>query len=167
MVCPDRFAARFPLSPNPSPSQGGGELLHRSIGLQTVKGRTARQRRSWAVPPCCPSTALAHWGGRATHGWASLLPSAVGDRTRVHVTTALRWGGVCQGALVLCQRNATPWYFRGTGRRRRLRAAPPSDDLKINSTHYCGDRSRTKLAALDNGTLNVSHNVTRSCAIIL
>jgi len=70
--------------------------IDRSIGLQTVKGRAARQRRSWAVPPCCFSTAPATWGGRATHGCAALLRSVVGDRTCVHATTELRRGGACQ-----------------------------------------------------------------------
>ncbi len=70
--------------------------IYCSIDLQVVKGRTARQRRSWAVPPCSSSTELLGWGARATHECASLLRSVVGDRTCVHAISALRRGGACQ-----------------------------------------------------------------------
>ncbi len=64
--------------------------------VPTDCGRTARQRQSWAVPPCCFSTVLAGWGRRATHGCASLLRSVVGDRTCVHASTESCRGGACQ-----------------------------------------------------------------------
>ena len=95
--------------------------------FRPVKGRTARQRRSWAVPPCCSLAALAGWGGQATNGCASLLLSLVGDRIWVHAITALRRGGACQA-------DAGPVPRSGISVR-RVRAAPPPDDLKIDSPH--------------------------------
>ena len=141
------------------PTARGG-LLDRRNGLQTIAGRTARQRRPWSIPPCCSSTALAEWGGRVTHRHTSLLRSMVGDRSRVHATTKLRRGGACQsdtGAVphsgISVRRDTAPRYGGGTGRCQRLRAAPPqrrraacpaqrrggqaADDLKIVPTH-CG-----------------------------
>ncbi len=79
-----------------SPSGHDPPSIHRRIGRQTVTGRTARQRRSWAVPPCCSSTMLARWSGRATHRRTSLPRSVVRDRTRVQATMVPRRGGACQ-----------------------------------------------------------------------
>jgi len=85
-VCPHPFAARPRSTVH----------LYRRIGLQTVKGRTARQRQSWAVAPCCSSTALARWSGRTTHGCTSLRRAMVEDWAYVHATTELCSGGACQ-----------------------------------------------------------------------
>ena len=78
------------------PPGHGRPSIHRRIDLQVVGGRTARQRRFWDVPPCCSSTALARWDGRATHRCASPLRSVVGDGTRMHATTEWHRGGPCQ-----------------------------------------------------------------------
>ncbi len=98
------------------------------MDLQVVKGRTARQRRSWAVPPCSSSTELLGWGARATHECASLLRSMVGDRTCLHATSELRRGGACQadagpeaariGNTVLRWDGPAPALARGASTRR-------------------------------------------------
>ncbi len=51
---------------------------------------------------------------------------------------------ICAGAervrrtLLLCRRESGERYCRGTGRHRRLRAAPPPDELKLGATHPGG-----------------------------
>ncbi len=59
-------------------------------------------------------------------------PSCAGEKC-VRRTLVL-----CSRSGISVRRDAAVWCCRGTGRRRRLRAAPPPDDLKIDSTHGGG-----------------------------
>ena len=64
-----------------------------------------------------------------------MRPRSCAAEKRVRRTLVLR---PCSG--IRFRRDTAVWYCAGTGRRRRLRAAPPPDDLKIDSTHCGGNR---------------------------
>jgi len=114
----------------------------RRVGIQTVSGRTARQRRSWALPPCCSSVALVTWGGRATHGRAFLLHSVVGDQIRVHTTTEPCRGGTCPAdtGLVLgtCCASVLPWNGPAPARARGASTKQPEGCSYASWRERCG-----------------------------
>ncbi len=72
-------------------------------------------------------------GGRPDPG-ACDHRAAQGERVRQTLVLCPRSG-------ISVQRESGVRYCPGTGRRRRLRAAPPLDDLKIDSTHRGGSRA--------------------------
>jgi hypothetical protein len=102
--------------------------------FRPVTGRAARQRRSWAVPPCCFSTALAKWGGLVETPTVCCPAPLLGGRldpctcdhrtAQVSRVSGRRWSCVPVRDLrpARCGGMVLPW----TGRRRRLRAAPPT-----------------------------------------
>ncbi len=114
--------------------------IDRSIDLQVVLGRAARQRRCWAVPLCCSSTVMARWDGMVEPPAGVLPCSAPWWETGLECMRPRRRAGKesVRRALVLFRRESGTRYCGGLGRRRRLGAAPPPDDLKIDSTHPGG-----------------------------
>ncbi len=121
----------------------GGEGASAPLPNRIVDG-AARQRRSGPSHSAAPRLS---WRRGVVEPPTGVLPgSAPWWETGPGCMRARNRAGEerVRGQLVLyprsetsVRRDAAPRYCRGMARRRRLRAAPPADDLKIDSTH-CG-----------------------------